>query len=127
MKRLVKSTLPRSLPMGGMMMSSTREVTIFPNAAPMMTPTARSITFPLAMNSRNSFNMTHPPFASSRNDERPMSDGKFVDGEAMMRATAQIVPHGGDFPKVPGGGKNCLRCFDWFGSLVDAGLAGLLR
>jgi hypothetical protein len=35
-----------------------------------------------------------------------MSDGKFVDGEAMMRATAQIVPHGGDFPKVAGGGKN---------------------
>ena len=32
----------------------TNEVTILPNAAPMMTPTARSITFPLKANSLNS-------------------------------------------------------------------------
>src|SRR5512142_1963525 len=37
-----------------MMMSATSESTILPNAAPMMTPTARSTTLPLTANSRNS-------------------------------------------------------------------------
>src|SRR4051812_34290865 len=36
-----------------MMMPSTRSVTILPKAAPMMTPTARSMTLPRAMKSRN--------------------------------------------------------------------------
>jgi hypothetical protein len=35
----------------------TREVTILPNAAPMITPTARSITFPLNAKSLNSSNI----------------------------------------------------------------------
>src|ERR1700759_1087201 len=39
----------------GMMMSPTSEVTMAPNAAPMMTPTARSTTLPFIANSRNSF------------------------------------------------------------------------
>src|SRR5215813_10597328 len=43
--------------MVGMMMSFTSEVTIAPNAAPMMTPTARSTTLPFIANSRNSFSM----------------------------------------------------------------------
>ena len=38
-------------------MSSTNEVTIFPKAAPIITPTARSITFPLDINSLNSLNI----------------------------------------------------------------------
>jgi hypothetical protein len=38
--------LPKIIPMIGVMTSATSEVTIAPNAAPMMTPTARSITLP---------------------------------------------------------------------------------
>ena len=41
----------------GMMMSSVIEETMVPKAPPMMTPTARSITLPLAMNSLNSCTM----------------------------------------------------------------------
>src|SRR3954452_19944314 len=44
--------------MVGMTMSTTAEFTIDPKAAPMMTPTARSMTLPLIANSRNSFSMT---------------------------------------------------------------------
>ena len=40
--------------MGGMMTSFTSEPTIVPNAAPMMMPTAMSITLPRMMNSLNS-------------------------------------------------------------------------
>lgn len=38
----------------GMIMSDTREETIFPNAPPITTPTARSATFHCIANSRNS-------------------------------------------------------------------------
>src|ERR1700730_200008 len=38
----------------GMMMSATKDVTIEPNAAPMMTPTARSTTLPRIANFLNS-------------------------------------------------------------------------
>src|ERR1700732_1365654 len=48
----------------GMMMSPTSEVTIAPKAAPMMTPTARSITLPFIANSRNSFSI-RKPFSST--------------------------------------------------------------
>src|SRR6478672_229790 len=41
--------------MRGVITSSTREVMIAPNAAPIMTAMARSITFPLRANSLNSF------------------------------------------------------------------------
>jgi hypothetical protein len=41
--------------MGGMITSATSELTIFPNAPPMMTPTARSTTFPRMANVLNSF------------------------------------------------------------------------
>ncbi len=43
--------------MGGMMMSFTSELTMLPNAAPMMTPTARSATLPRNANSLNSSRM----------------------------------------------------------------------
>src|SRR5438309_10479867 len=49
-----KFTLPIALPMGGMMMSLTIEVTILPNAPPMMMPTAMSTTLPRIANSLNS-------------------------------------------------------------------------
>src|SRR5262245_6179212 len=63
MNQLVKSSPPSTLPITGMMMSLTSESTIFPNAAPMITPTARSMTLPLTANSRNSFiiDMLCPP------------------------------------------------------------------
>ena len=51
------SRLPSNLPSGGMSKSSTIEVTILPKAAPMMTPTARSMALPLTANSLNSFHM----------------------------------------------------------------------
>src|SRR5712672_3661710 len=57
MNKLEKSTPCSMSPIGGMMMSSTSEPTIFPNAAPIMTPTARSITLPRMANSLNSLNM----------------------------------------------------------------------
>ena len=52
--RSEKFTLPMSHPIGGMMISSTIDVTILPNAVPMMTPTARSTTFHFIAKSRNS-------------------------------------------------------------------------
>jgi hypothetical protein len=55
--RLEKSTLPSSNPIVGISTSLTSELTILPNAAPMITPTARSITFPFIANSRNSLSM----------------------------------------------------------------------
>ena len=50
--------------MTGITTSLTSESTILPNAAPMMMPTARSITLPLTANSRNSFNMPIVIFAA---------------------------------------------------------------
>src|SRR4030088_1554538 len=55
MNLLTRSMPPVNRLMTGMMRSATRESTIFPNAAPMITPTARSTTLPLTANSRNSF------------------------------------------------------------------------
>src|SRR6266487_2051248 len=52
-----KSRPPVSRPIGGMMMSLTKEVIMEPKAAPMMTPTARSIALPLTANSLNSFHI----------------------------------------------------------------------
>src|SRR5882724_7919972 len=60
MKRFEKSTLPRTRPSGGISTSLTSEVTILPNAAPMMRPTARSTTLPRIAKSRNSFSISHP-------------------------------------------------------------------
>src|SRR6185436_9005159 len=54
MKRSLKSTPRRARPSGGMRTSSTSEVTIFPNAAPRMTATARSRTFPRSTKALNS-------------------------------------------------------------------------
>ncbi len=58
MNRLLKSTLPSSNPIGGMMTSLTIDVTILPNAAPMMIPIAMSRTFPFRANSLNSLSIS---------------------------------------------------------------------
>src|SRR6266478_1336216 len=52
-----KSSPPVTKPIGGIRISFTSDVTILPNAAPMMTPTARSMALPLTANSLNSFHM----------------------------------------------------------------------
>jgi hypothetical protein len=49
-----KSTLPINQPKGGIIISLTKESTIFPKAAPIMIPTAISITLPLMANVLNS-------------------------------------------------------------------------
>src|SRR5512145_902320 len=58
--KLLKSMPPVSMPMGGMRMSFTSELTILPKAVPMITPTARSMTLPRMANSLNSLNITPP-------------------------------------------------------------------
>src|SRR5262245_17431177 len=52
-----KSGVPPSTPMRGVIRSLTIEVTMPPNAAPMITPTARSTTLPRMMNVLNSLSM----------------------------------------------------------------------
>src|SRR6187401_3581475 len=61
-----KSSPPVSKPIGGIRMSFTRDVTMLPKAAPMMTPTARSMALPLTANSLNSFHMS---FTESGDDD----------------------------------------------------------
>ncbi len=51
---------PIASPIGGMMMSLTKELTIVVKAAPRMIPTARSTTLPRIANSRNSRHMLPP-------------------------------------------------------------------
>src|SRR6187200_3542574 len=53
-------------PMIGMMSSPTSDVTIAPKAAPMMTPTARSITLPRIANFLNSSNIIPPLLLNPR-------------------------------------------------------------
>ena len=60
--------------MGGIKMSLTSEVTIFPKAAPRMIPMAMSSTFPRMANSLNSFSM----FLSSFNAVVSLSACQFV-------------------------------------------------
>src|SRR5438552_2072186 len=55
MNKPEKSTWPSRRPIGGMITSSTSDETIFPKAAPIITPTAKSTTFPRMANSLNSF------------------------------------------------------------------------
>src|ERR1700693_3267685 len=53
-----KSGVPPIIPMIGVMRSLTRDSTMAPNATPMMTPTARSMTLPRATKSRKPLSMT---------------------------------------------------------------------
>src|SRR6266540_4126833 len=54
---LEKSSPPVRRLIGGMITSLTSELTMEPNAAPMITPTARSTALPLTANSLNSFHI----------------------------------------------------------------------
>src|SRR3954469_5443980 len=57
---------PTSTPTTGMTMSATSEETIFPKAAPMITPTARSTTLPFTAKSRNSVRILTAPSQARR-------------------------------------------------------------
>ena len=57
MKKFDKSIPPISNPIGGIIMFSTNDDTIFPNAEPIITPIAMSIMFPRIAKSLNSFNI----------------------------------------------------------------------
>src|SRR5882724_7427209 len=70
MKKSLKSTPPRSRPIGGITTSFTSEVTMPPNAAPMITPIARSTTLPRMMNVLNSLSMGLPSYAGSWRNSR---------------------------------------------------------
>ena len=59
--KLLKLIFPNIIPKIGIIISSTSEVTILPKAAPIITPTARSITFPLEIKSLNSLNIKYSP------------------------------------------------------------------
>ena len=59
-KWLEKSSPPKILPTTGMMISSVKLATILAKAAPMITATARSRTFPLATKARKSWSMASP-------------------------------------------------------------------
>ncbi|KAG0747405.1 hypothetical protein G6F24_015551 [Rhizopus arrhizus] len=75
-----KSTLPISRPSGGMMIFSTSAVTILPKAAPITTPTARSMTLPRIANSLNSVSIPIVVF---------LRGGKWT-----ARRAAQVLPAG---------------------------------
>src|ERR1044071_9358285 len=67
-KKLEKSTPPSARPIGGMITSLTRELTIVVKDAPMMTPIARSTTLPRTANFLNSVNTDmggHPHFSGA--------------------------------------------------------------
>src|SRR5258708_11224276 len=62
-----------------MMISSTSDETILPNAAPMITPTASSMTGPFIANSLNSFNIKPPcPFVRGHNHEAGYMAGTLI-------------------------------------------------
>src|SRR5215475_248543 len=73
-------------PMIGMMTSPTSEVTMAPNAAPMMTPTARSTTLPFMANSRNSLSIGCSLQSMGREGAtcRRMIRKKFCDNRALV-------------------------------------------
>src|SRR3569833_4365098 len=77
-------------PISGMMTSPTSEVTMAPNAAPMMTPTARSMTLPFMANSRNSLSI-RMPFSSTALTKSSPDGACSVDQAGMRHRTA----HGG--------------------------------
>ena len=55
-----KSILPAKIPINGLMILETKDLTMAVNADPTMTPTAKSITFPRAINSLNSLSIESP-------------------------------------------------------------------
>src|SRR5260370_21530857 len=71
-----KSTWPSSRPIGGIITSSTSEDTIFPKAAPIITPTAKSTTLPRMANSLNSLNTGFLLCSFDEGKRQPRADSK---------------------------------------------------
>src|SRR5258708_2235790 len=94
-------TPPSSRPMGGMSTFSNKDATILPNAAPMMTPTARSSTGPFMANSLN-------------------SDVKLIFISLFQSTGAPTEP----WPARPGGPQDPFGPF-FLGVLLPAGLAAV--
>src|SRR5437763_16878853 len=74
-----KSSAPVTKAIGGMRTSFTSELTIPPNAAPMITPTARSMALPLIANSLNSFHMWLIPSDDDDVDQLSWNDNHFAN------------------------------------------------
>src|SRR5947207_527173 len=83
MKKSLKSTPPRSRPIGGIRTSLTSEETILPNAAPMITPTARSTTLPRMANSLNSFSTVFLLCFFDEGEWRPCANSPVLRGPSL--------------------------------------------
>src|SRR5256885_473089 len=69
-------------------MSSTREVTIRPKAAPIMIPTAMSTTLPRMANSLNSFHISAPPLRQGGTEVESSGDSPIFSSPATYRTGA---------------------------------------
>src|SRR5205809_7182227 len=81
--QLEKSRPPKSRPTTGMMRSLTSEETILPNAAPMITPTARSTTLPRMANSLNSFSTVFLLCFFDAGEWRPCASSPVLRGPSL--------------------------------------------
>src|SRR5258708_6033273 len=94
----------------GMMMSATKDVTIEPNAAPMITPTARSTTLPRMANFLNSSSIVtlpqrrpegtrrHPAHFRAYRDSWPKCDAAAYAGNQGCDPDGQGNRNYGDLP-----------------------------
>src|SRR5437773_1745020 len=101
MKKSLKSTPPRSLPIGGIRTSLTSEVTMVPKAAPMITPTARSTTFPRMMNVLNSLSIA-PLLPAVRCVRRPKSARAQLYNGPQESASGRGAELAADYVRVRG-------------------------
>src|SRR5215831_15634082 len=92
MNRFEKSTRPKAFPNGGMSTSSTSEDTIFPKAAPRITPIAKSKTLPRMANSLNSLNtvilLSQNASYSGARERMPMGGGGLNGGDYIRTRSA---------------------------------------
>src|SRR2546426_11564937 len=105
-----KSTWPSSRPTGGMITSSTTDATIFPKAAPMMTPTAISMTLPRMANSLNSFSTDFLLYFFDEGQRRPRAETRFREGLSWRRIISEAKQKSGtEWGDGDGGGYRSAR------------------
>src|ERR1700694_5615396 len=83
------STWPNSAPIGGMITSSTSEDTIFPKAAPTITPTAKSTTLPRMANSLNSLSMGLLLYYFDEGQRQPWAESQSREGLFLARIISE--------------------------------------
>jgi hypothetical protein len=95
--------------MGGMTTSDTKEETIFPNAAPMITPTAISTTFPLTANSLNSWIMLmiFPYWVLNQSSTKPT----FYPNYAVIITDLDLIVIVGSLPHRPAATSGSIFAF----------------